>query len=119
MSASNGPPSPADEQPPVPPAAFVRYKVADPRPFTGDKTKYRAFTRSLDQCFRADPEKFPPILAESRILFTLSYMQEGLAEEWANHFYDAAMNQGLLPTWTEFQTLLDASFVDANVVNTA
>jgi hypothetical protein len=46
-------------------------------------------------------------------------MQEGLAEEWANHFYDAAMNQGLLPTWTEFQTLLDASFVDANVVNTA
>jgi hypothetical protein len=46
-------------------------------------------------------------------------MQEGLAEEWANHFYDAAMNQGLLPTWTEFQTLLDASFVDVNVVNTA
>jgi hypothetical protein len=44
-------------------------------------------------------------------------MQEGLAEQWANHFYNAATAAEAIPAWPDFIKQLDASFTDANTVN--
>jgi hypothetical protein len=107
------------EKQPGPGFAFHPFKVASPKPFNGDKASYRSFRRSLDQCFRAEPEKYPEEPPEARILFALSYMQEGLAEQWANHFYDAATATEAIPAWPDFVKQLDTSFTDANTVNIA
>jgi hypothetical protein len=118
MSAPTGPPPPpTDEQESG--FAFRPYKVASPKPFDRDKSKYQSFRCSLDQCFRSEPEKFPEAPPEARILFTLLYMQKGLAEQWANHFYDAATAARTIPAWSAFEKQLDASFTDANTVNIA
>jgi hypothetical protein len=46
-------------------------------------------------------------------------MQEGLAEQWANHLYDTATAAEAIPAWPDFIKQLDASFADANTVNIA
>jgi hypothetical protein len=107
------------EEQPGPGFTFHPFKVASPKPFNGDKATYWSFRRSLDQCFRAKPEKYPEEPPEARILFALSYMQEGLAEQWANHFYDAATVAEAIPAWPDFVKQLDVSFTDANTVNIA
>jgi len=92
-------------------------KLSPPEYFDGTKSKLITFERQLALYFAGKPKLYGDDIMESnlnRILFALSYMRGGRAEEWANEFIDRAVTSGNWGTWEEFHAQLQGSFRDAN-----
>jgi hypothetical protein len=101
-----------------------RIATAPPDPFTGDRNKFRTFSRQLALNFAAHLDLYgadAPHGEVNRILFTLSFMKGGLAEEWANQFVDTHLNINTptLGSWTAFTAALEKSFTDPNATISA
>src|ERR1700677_4752370 len=53
-------------------------------------------------------------------MFVLSYMTEGLADQWAQNVMDEALaNNDTLPTWNAFVQSLEQTFSDTNKTKNA
>jgi hypothetical protein len=106
------------QQAPVPGAqAPKKSSLAKPEEFDGKGAHYEKFIRQVELYLLANQHLFPD--DDTKILFVLSYMTEGLADQWAQNFIGAkklaAGNNVLtLGTWTDFKKALDASFIDPN-----
>jgi Retrotransposon gag protein/Zinc knuckle len=90
----------------------VRLPVNAPDPFNGDKTKFSAFLRQIKINFAANPEVFTTHV--SKILYTLSYMREGVAGSWSEVFIDGALASNSWGDWNAFEEKLKDSFGDPN-----
>ena len=56
----------------------------------------------------------------NKVLFTLSHMKGGLAEEWANAYIEEANDEeGSWGLWSEFSNELEKAFRDANEAQAA
>jgi len=92
-------------------------KVSPPEYFDGTRTKLITFERQLAVYFAGHLKKFGDNVQEkdqNKILFALSYMRGGRAEEWANAFIDRATTSGSWGTWEQFRSQLQGTFRDAN-----
>jgi hypothetical protein len=63
-----------------------RLHVAVPTNFSGRKEDYRRFRRQIGLFLTANRKDFEN--DKSMIIFALSYMTEGAAEQWANSYID-------------------------------
>jgi hypothetical protein len=97
-------------------------KISPPEYFDGSKGKLITFERQLAIYFAGHPSKFAdnvPERDQNKVLFALSYMRGGRAEEWANAFIDTAAASGSWGTWVQFRSQLEGTFRDANEALTA
>lgn len=84
-----------------------------PEPFDGKN--YRSFMRAVTVYFTANPRSFAT--DKQKILFVISLMREGLADEWAdNYVLRNTVNKEVLITdkWEDFAKALHVSFGDPN-----
>jgi hypothetical protein len=85
-----------------------RIKVAKPEPFDGERKNYEGFRRATTTYLSAgrynDKEK---------IIFTLSYMTKGFANDWATAKLDKYEEEGYC-SHREFLHALDSTFKDQN-----
>ena len=90
-----------------------RIKVAKPETYDGDRKKYEGFRRSVTTYLSAgrysDKEK---------IIFALSYMTKGFANDWASAAHDRYEDEGY-ETYREFLQQLDDTFKDQNAAQKA
>ena len=113
-------PSSTPDLVPVPqPANLSRLAMAPPDVFTGDRKRFHTFGRQLALNFTARPDLYGPENPHhdaNRILYTLSYMRGGLAEQWANQYIDQHLVPGnpSLGTWTSFCAAMGKAFEDSN-----
>src|SRR6266536_861515 len=80
-------------------------KLSPPEYFDGIKSNLVTFEHQLALYFAGKPKTFGDDALESHqnhILFALSYMRGGRAEEWANEFIDRATASGSWGTWENF-----------------
>jgi len=92
-------------------------KISPPEYFDGSRTKLITFERQLAIYFAGHPKKFAdnvPEKDQNKIIFALSYMRGGRAEEWANAFIDKAATSGNWGTWEQYRSQLEGTFRDAN-----
>ena len=92
-------------------------KLSPPKYFEGNKAKLLTFERQLAIYFAGHPKKFGDDVCntdQNKILFALSYMRGGRAEQWANAFIDEAITTNSWGTWDQFRSRLERSFRDAN-----
>jgi hypothetical protein len=91
-------------------------RIADLDPFDGTKTKYTTFCRQVQVCLVARPDLFKGTREsdQNAILFAISHMRGGMAEEWANEFLEKAAEDGTFGTWKDFTDRMDATFKDVN-----
>ena len=92
-------------------------KLSPPEYFNGTRAKLITFECQLAIYFAGHPKKFAdnvPEKEQNKILFALSYMRGGRAEEWANGFIDKAVRTGNWGTWEQFHSQLEGTFWDAN-----
>lgn len=92
--------------------------LRQPKPFRGQCVEYRKFRRSI-QLRLAAYEKY--LDDKSKILFILSYMEDGLAGVWAqsymdDHTVDDRLEVGI---YTDFINKLDEAFLDPNLIANA
>ena len=108
---------PEDEEPqPEPPVHLARaklgsdnkIKVAEPNSYDGSPRTFRDWFRQVSIYLRAKKIEED----EARILVALSYMKEGMAANWANHFYDKCEEGEYFGTWSNFRDLLRTTFQD-------
>jgi len=101
--------------------SIPQLKIAEVTPFDGDRTKYTTFKRQVVLHFAATPLLFTRPQGDlNKIIFTLSHMKGGLAEEWANVYIDRANSPtGDWGTWPVFVEALEKAFKDANEEQTA
>ena len=81
-----------------------------PPTFTGKN--YQTWMMAAELYMRANPRDFTT--DESKILFALSFMTEGMPEQWALDFNEDVMSEDVwnFGTWAAFKTKLRASFED-------
>jgi len=81
-----------------------------PPTFTGKN--YDSWMMKANLYIRANKKDFPD--DERKILFVLSFMTEGMPEQWANWFVDQVETKqnDNFGTWTAFKTELKATFED-------
>lgn len=101
--------------PAAPPAAARSTKDLAVKPEAFDGKRYKDFIRTVDVYIRANRANFTD--DETKILFILSLMREGLAGAWAQNYVDAARVRGVLTitqTWGAFTADLEKAFGDPN-----
>jgi hypothetical protein len=95
--------------------------LAKPEPFNGKSHAYDKFKRQFTLYMLANPNIFTD--DKTKILFILSYMTEGLADQWAQNWIESVMatsNATTPPTAPDFGTMnafeqeLDQTFLDSN-----
>ena len=88
-------------------------KCHTPKDFDGNEAKYKIWLRMTETYFQVNSTL---ILSDSlKIDFALSYMNTGRAADWAEHFTDTHMKDGVLTlprdfTWKMFVDLLNKTF---------
>lgn len=104
-----------------PPPPKKRSHVAKPDDFTGKD--WDKFMRQIMLYIAANKADFDT--NESKVLFVLTYMKDGLAGQWANNFIDEVSEEaqeGGEPDWGTYQSLiikLNTAFGDQNKKKTA
>jgi hypothetical protein len=117
----------ADQLPPAPPAVTIESNdkglIGDPINYDGKPTEYKNFKRSLLTHFQFYENKFSDDQKGDvkKQLVVISKMRSGSALQWAHRHFDKF---GLKPdhdwpTWNEFMTQMDATFMDHNAENKA
>jgi hypothetical protein len=81
--------------------------VAVPINFSGKKEDYRHFWRQIRLFLTTNKRDFQS--DDSMIIFALSYMMEGAAEQWANAYVDQAIEED---NWGKWDAFLDALACD-------
>ena len=88
-------------------------KCRAPKDFDGNEAKYKTWLRMTETYFRVNSSLFPD--NARKIDFALSYMNTGRAADWAEHFTDTHISDGVLTvpegtTWKKFIDLLNETF---------
>ena len=89
--------------------------VAKSLAYNGSLSTYATWQRSLALYMTINATKFPD--DTTKIACTLSYMTEGIANTWAQAFFEEKSVTGtFIPgTWLDFLDQLDAIFKDVNL----
>lgn len=91
--------------------------VADPQPFSGDRTQSDSFIRSVRTVFHLQPSRFPAGDEGRRILFALGHMKQGHAAVWANNIATAMLDpetDNPYATFDDFQDAFEKAFGNAD-----
>lgn len=112
------PPLPAPVVPPSPQvihsSSHFQMKVAPPSLFDGNLAKSEDFLTSLTLYFQGKGGNFTD---GQKIIFTLSYMKDGTAGQWAKRKVKLLHQEG--QTWEQFLADFKASFSDPDPAETA
>jgi hypothetical protein len=92
------------------------WKTATPKPFFGDKEDFRRFDRQVTVFLIANGASFRE--DQDKILFVLSFMEEGTAGLWASDYLDRSISRGEFGSWKSFRReLLDAFYSQNQAMN--
>ena len=92
--------------------------VAKPEIFDGKMENFEKFKRQFHLYLMGNTRLFDE--DDKKIMFVLSYMTEGLADQWAQNVMDEALaNNDTLPTWNAFVQSLEQTFSDTNKTKNA
>lgn len=92
----------------APAVSHDRFKLAEPTPFDGSYTKYRTFIQEVELFLRG----YNVTDDQQRIIITLSYMKDGPALEWRQHFVEQAITADDFGSWNDFRNALNTRFKD-------
>jgi len=93
-------------------------RVAVPGQFDGRPEKLRAFLLSLELVFGANPKTYKS--DRRKIYFALSYMQAGIAKQWAEmKIKECKMGKTRWSTYSDFETAVRNTFESTNTVEDA
>lgn len=105
---------PPQANPPVNPPNRPEIKIGQPLPFDGitNKGYARRFLASCEAYCRLNQHIYT--VDDEKILFALSFMQEGPAGDWANNLIDEAAITGTYGTWQTFRDTFTRKFISDN-----
>ena len=83
--------------------------VAKPTPFSGQRKDFKSFLKSLRLYLLAANDEL--VTNNDKIIFTLSFMTEGLAGLWADNYLEEC-NMVITDEWETFLTKLKETFDD-------
>jgi Retrotransposon gag protein len=86
--------------------------VRAPEVYDGTPARFRLFKQQVRLYLAVQPDRFPTDI--SKILFTLSYIRGGAAEEWAGSMAEDYLDGRATTTWAAFWTTLEGRFIDKN-----
>jgi Retrotransposon gag protein len=86
--------------------------VRTPEVYDGTPSKFRLFKQQVRLFLAVHPDRFSTDI--SKILFTLSYIRGGAAEEWAGSLAEDYIDGRATTTWAAFWTTLENRFIDKN-----
>jgi hypothetical protein len=82
-----------------------------PKPFNGKRTKYKKFMQGVALYLRMNHKVYST--DEEKIIFTLSFFEEGDAASWKAQFLEDILGtvQVSFRTWADFKKNLDTAFL--------
>ncbi|EIN03247.1 hypothetical protein PUNSTDRAFT_34530, partial [Punctularia strigosozonata HHB-11173 SS5] len=88
-----------------------KLELGAPPAFNGDRSRLEAFTAHCKMVIKAQPKKFDS--DNKKIAYALSYMKEGIAEQWKTQYIKDATTTGnarASQTFDQFITELETAF---------
>jgi hypothetical protein len=92
-------------------------KYREPEPFTGERTKLRAFLAQLTLHFAAEPANFPT--DKSKVLYAASHLREHAGQWFEPYLNNDALYETHFPTFKHFETAITAAYGDTDAKNLA
>ena len=101
-------PTPPPPPAPVPMPSFKEIKMNAPTPFTGDRMKLNDFLMEVEMYMKINEEIYNTDM--KKIIFTLSYMKEGMAGPWKHSYWSNTIATNNMGSWDYFKRVLKESF---------
>ena len=102
-------PTPPPQQPlPAPMPSFKEIKMNTPTLITGDRTKLDDFLMEVEMYLKINEEIYNA--DTKKIIFTLSYMKEGMAGLWKQSYWSNTIATNNMGSWDLFKQVLKESF---------
>lgn len=122
-ASTESPPKVDQPETPAPVRSYGKITLAaPPHDFDGKKDNFQKWWKQIILYITAYEDEFEVDLRKAdqkKIIFTLSFMNEGQAELWADDYREQAIEQGNWGTWRHFVEEVKGRFLDSQVAERA